>query len=312
MTDRDKIIAILRRSIDIKIPDIISWIIGIKPVIYAEQDDDLILFLHSLFPTLKSIKVSAAEAHRPASVMLLSKNRDSLTKSVLYLKNSENSGNSELGRLLGYPDCCIKAHQETFLHQPTEERESVSTFNAAKRSIKTSFLLNNLLSFVTRFNDPNLIDMFINYHKTNGEELCPIIDNQPMSTIDISFISHIPCRYDCEASLVIARQVDDWLSNNIPELRKFMKNKLARPFLIFDTLNWLAFDGLIEDNCLKYNKILSPFAPIKTEAVDYIKKGDKLLIDDDQIIISKGNNKLFVYKKMSINDGYLIDFSNDE
>lgn len=312
MTDRDKIIAILRKSVNIKIPDIISWIIGIKSVIYAEQDDNLILFLHSLFPTLKSITVSAAEAHRPASVMLLSKNRDSLTKSVLYLKNSGNSGNSELGRMLGYPDCCIKAHQETFLHQPTEERASVSAFSAAKKSIKTSFLLNNLLSFVTRLNDPNLIDMFINYHKTNGEELRPIIDNQPMSTIDISFISHLPCRYDCEASLVIARQVDNWLSNNIPELREFMKNKLARPFLIFDTLNWLAFDGLIEDNCLKYNKILSPFAPIKTEAVDYIKKGDKLLIDDDQIIISKGNNKLFVYKKMSINDGYLIDFSNDE
>lgn len=302
MSDRDKIITVLKASLNIKIPDIISWLIGIKPVIYASPEKDLVPLLRSLFPEIKALELSAGESGRQFPVIFFSKDQQKLHEAARCLKKSRSS----LGELLGYPRCCIEAHEKMCLTCDFRERERISTFESAKRSVRPNFLLNNLLSFVTRLYDPNLMNNY--YLNRDQKKHLPIIDGKPLTILDFSFISHIPCRYDCSKSLEIAQKVDAWLLNNIPELQGFMKERLARPFLIFNTLNWIAFDGVVKNGCLNYKSIIQPYAPVKNEATDYIRKGDRLFIDNDKIIISKGEEKLFLYKKSNERDGYLIDF----
>ncbi len=310
MDDRHKVIAFL--GTDIYSPEIISFILGIKPVIYAAYRQADIKNFRSAFPKASITTVSKNICGQKDEVALISEDKRLAEEAA---KNI--SDNSRIGKLLGYPECCIKTHT-----QRTEEGPSMSVsesiFEAFSGISSAPFVINNLLNFVTRIKTTEELKDADEYWKKNsqsGHLKCRIVIDEKQTEADllnISFISHLPCRYDCKESIAIGRQVAKWMKDNIPELFAFFKATLQRPFLIFDTFNWIAFDGKIENGVLKYSGIVPPFTFIKNPVKDHLDSGDSLKTEKNKITILKNGQPVFEYTKKDEKDGYLINFTDCE
>ncbi len=125
-----------------------------------------------------------------------------------------------LGSLLGYPDCCVDHF--VGLDPWSDNRDVVRT--VAQNTKRFDPLLNNLSLSL--------------YHT----------------------VSWYPCRYDCEASLRIAREVDRHVRLHRPAARAKLDRILAMPRLYLDDRRQLIFDGTLgEDGRFRFQSVHSPF-----------------------------------------------------
>lgn len=125
-----------------------------------------------------------------------------------------------LGTLLGYPPCCV----EHFVGLDPKANNQDVVQAIARNSGRFDPLLNNLSLSV--------------YHT----------------------ISWYPCRYDCEASLKIARDIDRHVRAKAPAARAKLDRILAMPRLYLDDRRQLIFDGTRdEDGRFHFQTVHSPF-----------------------------------------------------
>jgi hypothetical protein len=113
----------------------------------------------------------------------------------------------ELGLLLGYPTCCIDAFASAGPHSSTSDLIAA----ARRRSGDLRWELNVL---------------------------------DPVSPFTL--VPHIPCRFDCSASLELATRVISVLDSVFPFLAGAAEHALRRNWLWWDATRSIAFDGVID------------------------------------------------------------------
>jgi hypothetical protein len=114
-----------------------------------------------------------------------------------------------LGRILGYPDCCVQAFVDAGPAVPTD-----ALIRAAHgRSRRFHWALNHL----------------------DARGAFPLV-------------AHLPCRYDCGPSIDLALRVHGALDALYPYLGTAARRALARPVLFVDGARLAAFDGTPDDD----------------------------------------------------------------
>ncbi len=302
----------LKAAPDIPVSELITFILDLRSVIYTSYKEDELKAFQSLFPDTYIEKGSKEMCGEAGEVALISKSHDSAIKASRSLRDSRC-----LGALLGYPDCCIEKHLTNIIADPPV-RGAQTIFDSFVSRSTALFLTNNLLNFATRLDSKEDLEQNSFYHQKNNFYLNQFfyLDSDVNPCLiwfaAISFISHLPCRYDCEKSVKIGRKVAKWMKENIPEVFVFFKNTLQRPFLVFDTFDWIAFEGNVENGFLRYFKIVPPLGVIDSQIKQNLNLGNRLKADKDKIVIFKDDRPVFEYIKKDEKDGYLMNFVDCE
>lgn len=142
--------------------------------------------------------------------------------------------------------------------------------------------------------------------KAGGSYLC---NNFLMDNVYF-FIHHIPCSYQCEATIKLAKKVEEKIREVEPEYIKKTIGLLKKPLLVFGERNFVIFDGKIENGAINYSDYKYFSNPAREEDKvpfsDVIKKGDKVLLDDKKLIVMK-NNKI-LNRITGKKEWFMIDF----
>jgi len=191
----------------------------------------------------------------------------------------------EFGRLLSYPDCCVKKYIKNVLNNVTITQSEIFT-NLPK---EINFVFNNLL---------------------NG-----------LSNYYLSF--HFPCSFNCKKTLIYQKRIFDKVKQISPLFSQALKNYLQNPYLVFlapalgnmyvswDNRKGFILNGAIRNNELLYSQVIY----FKTQYPDYEKSEIKnkeltLLLskipDGNRIIFGKDDFKVFRNKSL------LYRFKNTE
>lgn len=105
------------------------------------------------------------------------------------------------GKLLGYPECCIKSRLY-FLDRNIKHQHPRVICHSHKNSRKHSFLINNLLNFSSRLGKKEDIEQQERYFTLNK--------NFPFHLAYLQFIFHVPCFYDCQESIKIGKRIQGY------------------------------------------------------------------------------------------------------
>lgn len=166
----------------------------------------------------------------------------------------------EMGKLLGYPECCINAFVEA-----GKDAKTTDLIRAAHRRSRR---------FDARLN---------------------VLD--PMSPFML--IPHIPCRFDCEASLEIADGLVRALDAFYPFLGRTARQQLGRPALMLDSLV-VFFNGSItkDRNGLIYTAVDTSRTsgaenPRYFEVIAQLARGDRLRFTEHSLEIFDGDRPIY-------------------
>jgi hypothetical protein len=123
----------------------------------------------------------------------------------------------ELGALLGYPACCVDAFVDDLAARSDERQSQPDHLGllraAAGRSARLDWRLN-----------PGLVDR------------------------DASLVSHVPCRFDCPASLALAERVLTELRSRAPERAARMEARLRSVVVLAEDGSALVTRGALDDD----------------------------------------------------------------
>lgn len=246
-----------------------------------------------LFVLIKKLKLEGVGKVRFAYFSIF----DGLPEKAYEAEKNRNV--KEFGRLLGYPECCI----DEFINSSKKSEDEIKKFgfryiinSYLNTKGKPSFYCNNLFNFESKL----VYDEIYIYRKNQ---------NIFSKYQHLFLIEHIPCSFDCKESIKFGKRTLELLRNHIPKLAEEIVNALKRPVLYFDYFNWLVFDGIVNGNELKYEKVLPYESLFPKEKLNVIKKGNKIKVSDDKIQVFKDENLLLEISKEEKYKGILIDFS---
>lgn len=167
-----------------------------------------------------------------------------------------------LGTLLGYPPCCVDHFTSL---DPAAANPDVIR-HIAESSERFDPLLNNLTLTI--------------YHTTPW----------------------FPCRYDCSASLLYARDVDKLVADQLAKEHRKAHRALAMPRVYLDDRRQLIFDGAVGmDGEIHYREVLTPFsldrnassAPFEwvfwVDVVQQVRRGHHARIELDTLRVWRGS-----------------------
>ena len=172
------------------------------------------------------------------------------------------------GRLLGYPECCVKNFTESL---DTEKDFIVSAFKRTKT--KPSFFCNGIFNIESKW-------------------LCGSNSFQQDEKIFSDFnrlflIKHIPHALDCPESIRIGRKTLELLRKESPEFAKEIVETLNKPVLYFNYFDWLVFKGKVRGFELIYDEVISNRSYSSDDKIRKINQGNRLKISDKKITIYK-------------------------
>jgi len=269
---------------------------GIKPVIRTGITENVIKDLENfckkfeVFVLIKKMnKLYGQKLDKPFISAYISLSEKLAIEAYEAEKNEDRL---EFGKLLGYPKCCTK----NFIKNLKKEEE-YTILSYKNTRTKSSFFCNNTFNFDSKVGFKDTLKIFKNnYQIFNKVE-------------DLFLIRHIPCSFDCKKSIEIGEKTLKILKKEMPEFAEKILNAIKRPILHFDYFNWVVFDGEVDDNNLKYKKIL-PFKSLFPEdKLTKIKNGSRIKVSKDKILVLKNYEKLLEIPKKNEYNGIIIDFS---
>jgi hypothetical protein len=280
--------------------EFLAVVAGEKAVLAVTfPDESQVKLIKSKFPDL-IVSCSKKVFFGKQQVCAVSKNKSLAKQTAEYL----DLGIEEQGKLLGYPKCCVEKHQN-LCKNSLGLNSSLRIYQSYQGTKKCNFLTNNLFNFCSRLGKKKENFEFLNkYYHLNEKHF-------PIPLWDLQIISHIPCSYDCKASIKIGKKIDFLLKKYAPATEKIIRETLSRPVLFFDLFKLVLFDGYLKKNILYYKKIVPPYFLLENPLMKNIKNGNKIIVHDNKIEIFKNNLSLFIYQKKSKTDGFILDFSED-
>jgi hypothetical protein len=229
-----------------------------------------------------------ARIHNPEYCAYLS--LDS-AKAKAAFEAEKNNDKKTLGRLLGYPDCCV----ENFIEYNSKHDPDFMIRAFLSTAIRPSFYCNSIFNLESKISSSQA--ELLNCHPEIFRD-----------SFYLFLIGHIPCSLDCKRSIKIGKKTLEILRKKIPSLAKEIEFVLKKPVLYFDYLNWVIFEGRIQGNQLLYTRILPYRSFFSAEKLNLIKAGDRLVVGDEQISVFKEEKPIAKIKKDAKYEGILINF----
>ncbi len=166
-----------------------------------------------------------------------------------------------LGRLFGYPECCIK------------------------------FYIDNSDEAVSKRNDDYTV---ISLRNSKGFRF-PFYLNNGKRFFDKALITFFPCSYNCKKAEIMSKKIFKELERISPEYADYIKRSLQSIILFTDNQGVHEIKGKITDNIIVHTRVVST---IKNELHKMLEKGDSIkIIDNATIQILSGNKILKVLNK---------------
>ncbi len=124
------------------------------------------------------------------------------------------------------------------------------------------------------------------------------------------YIHHLPCSYNCTATIELSKKVENKIMEVEPEFVKKTNRLLKKPLLVFSEKNFVMFDGKLKGNELTYNDSWyhSNYAreEEKVAFISEIKKGNRIIHKEDMLHIYMDSNLI---RRVNMNKGwFLIEF----
>ena len=268
---------------------------GIKPLLRTAiqpenfKNVEMICKEKGLFSLMKSFnQLYGANLGSPINIIYISKSEEVLRKAYLSEKSMDRK---LLGKLLGYPSCCVEFFSETLRN--TKLYFPVKTY--IKTGDKPSFLTNNIFKMESRLDSKKL----------------EIFQSNPDFADRVShlfLISHIPCSYNCKGSIKIGKKILRLLEREYPELAKEIVSILKKPLLFFNDFNWIVFDGKVDGTAVNYTSVLPPLSLMQESLVKKFSEGNKVEVGNEFIEIFKEDKMVHRIKKKHEYDGIVLDF----
>jgi hypothetical protein len=237
--------------------------------------------------TTKAFGIPYKKGIKAGSIhVFISRTRDNLQKAMLNgwypliikgrLIDRPLADAFKFGYTLGYPSCCIRFFQK----------------------------FNNWFSY------SHLYETFKNtLHKTPHYLSNPLNKN-----MTYSYIYHIPCSYHCAHTIRWAAQIRDSIRSEEPDFVKLADEHLKKAYLVFYEQKIYAFDGIIKNNRLFYQKAYFMESGGENNIYENdINKGDALLVEGRDVVILKKGRFVKripgVAKKFAPETPFIIAFS---
>jgi len=281
--------------------EILGVITGVKPSLTIGLNEREKKAIIRGFPELAiECKEETAILNQQQIICVLSKEKEIAKKMINAFLIKKDMGES--GKLLGYPECCIKKHLYFGKQNMTYQHPKLF-YQLYKNSRKHNFLTNNLFNFSTRLEKKEDLQQLCRYYSLNK--------NFPIPLFYLQFISHIPCSYNCQESIKIGKNIYNLLKKYTPDIEKIITYTLSKPVLFFDNFKWIIFDGYVKENTLFYKKIVPPISLINSSLLNKIKKGNKIFVNNNKIKIFKDSSLIHSYLKKDGTDGFILDFRKE-
>ena len=167
--------------------------------------------------------------------------------------------------------------------------------------------MNRLLNFTSRARTEEDVKMFDTYNSDG--DLNINVNGTELKSLDIGFLSHIPCSVNCEESQRRASIIASWMKDNMFDTYYFYEKALKRPFLYFgEVFNWIAFEGVVKNNEIHFSAIAKPTSPIDNETMLAAKNSNIIRVEEERILFLKDEKIVLDYKKKNKRDGVLMNF----
>lgn len=180
------------------------------------------------------------------------------------------------GYVLGYPDCCIKF------------------FRKYNNWLKYSYL-------------------YEAYRNTRGTP--SFFCNPFLKDTSFSYIYHMPCSYNCSATIKLAGGLRKAILKREPGYVQMIDERLKMPFLVFYERKFYCFDGLMKANRVCYKKPYFPSPDFKKDTYGkFLSEADTLQLDGYRLKLTKKGKD---FKNLNVGPQgnfapeypFLIDFS---
>ncbi|MCL4406000.1 MAG: hypothetical protein M1471_00495 [Patescibacteria group bacterium] len=284
----------------IVLQEFLSILDGKKPaMVFGLGDESFKEKIETAFPGIY-IRFSKNQPFLPRLICGVALDENKAAEAAEYLSMNPD----DQGVVLGYPKCCVTSHMR-FVIESQALNAPLVTYNSFKNSQSLNYLTNNIFNFYSRigYQEKNMLD-YARYGESNI--------NLPINTINFQYISHIPCRYDCEASVAWGKITEGLMKKYTPNVEAIIKNTLARPILFVDLFEWIVFDGKVSDGVLSYNGILPPKAFPDEGLMKAVLEGNRLKVDDQRIEVFNDDRLIISIPKKDERNGFLMDFSVKE
>lgn len=252
--------------------DTLSVLYDLRPCMRYSLTKNRYTLLKTILPHLglKMIIYIYKDINKPMCV--ISKDESILKKIYLYDNNTLST--EKVGRLLGYPDCCIKffrsKHDKKLL--PLKTKENTKT--------KIDYKLNYLFNFDSRIKteDINYVDrLYQNKYQCWNKYLIP----------------HMPCSFDCKPSMEYASKLFSMIEKEFPEYAKELKLYLSSPILFINDYEFMVFEGkVLENNTIQYKNLLRVNNLIDKKIFDIISQGNELKLLENEISVLKNGKEI--------------------
>jgi hypothetical protein len=257
---------------------------GVKPVVFLTVPPEEADAAAALFPGTtvvrreRRVQVGPQDAwvdRRDAGVdrveLYISKRPGMAEEAARLQSEGDPSENlEELGRLLGYPPCCIRA----FRGQADRSNNTRNRYATAGRTASAGpwpWELNNLHTML---------------------------------------IPCYPCRHDCPEALSLARAALAAMDEAYPGTSAALRALLARPALYFDDARQLTLDGEMSGEQARYRGVSVPTRapePFRRFA-GAVALGDALALTDSVLRVTRGGDEVLSLRRTDPGLGLLVSF----
>ncbi len=172
------------------------------------------------------------------------------------------------GYFLGYPNCCIDFF----------------------RRYNNHFIYNYLFEVLKNT-------------KTEPHIYC----NPLLKDNTFSYIYHMPCSYNCKATVDYAANLRKSILKLEPELVQKADEMLSKPFLVFEEQNAYLFEGHIENNLILYSGFVFIGNKANDAFSDIMRQGNKIKIGKNEIVFCQDNEEI-AKKGRKPNGGFIVQF----
>jgi len=130
----------------------------------------------------------------------------------------------------------------------------------------------------------------------------------------LTWTAHLPCRYDCAASIALAAKMRAEMRRHCAELTDYIDRLTARPCLVLNEWETFSFDGTPQPSSIQYRAVaLLPSNKPNTKLFEALREGSRAEIRDDLVVVFDGDDVVWVEQCRV--DGFaprvpfLLDFS---
>ncbi len=135
-----------------------------------------------------------------------------------------------------------------------------------------------------------------------SERFDPLLNNLALGSFHL--IAWFPCRYDCAASLGIARRLADELESSRPAAFAAATRALALPRIYMDERRQLLFEGEVVGDTVRYRDVFTPYALDRqaitaayewvffADVVATLALGDTAWLDSGSLVVARGDQEV--------------------